>query len=85
MESFIFKEMNKASREKDVSKIEQYGPLASALSFIVHAGNKGQTEFQKKFIVYRGLKLSKEELEQKYKVDNLINLQGFTSSTLDFD
>ena len=31
MESFIFKEMNKASREKDHSKIPFYGAFAAAL------------------------------------------------------
>jgi len=36
MESFIFKEMNKASRIKDKAKIEFYGPFASALGYIIH-------------------------------------------------
>ena len=40
METFIFKEMNRASRDKDESKIKFYGALASALSFVVHCGNK---------------------------------------------
>ena len=40
MQTFIFKEMNKASRTKDTKKIKYYGPLASALSFVVHCGNK---------------------------------------------
>ena len=34
MESFVFGEMNKASRLKDESKIEFYDPLASALGLI---------------------------------------------------
>ena len=40
METFIFSELNKASRMKDIQKIKFYGPLASALSFIIHCGNK---------------------------------------------
>ena len=40
METFLFKEMNKATRDKNVDKIKSYGPLASALSFIIHCGNK---------------------------------------------
>lgn len=40
METFIFSEMNKASRQKQKKKIKFYGPLASALSLIVHCGNK---------------------------------------------
>ena len=40
MESFLFKEMNKTTRDKDQEKIKFYGPFASALSFIIHYGNK---------------------------------------------
>ena len=40
METFIYDEMNKASRNKDNTKIKMYGPLASALSFSIHCGNK---------------------------------------------
>ena len=82
MESFVYTEMNKASRQKDVSMIRYYGPFASALGFIVHSGNKRQLEVKNKFKVYRGLKLSTEELENKYKIGNKIQLTGFTSSTL---
>ena len=39
MESFVFSEMNRASRMKDVSKIKFYGAFASALGYIVHCGN----------------------------------------------
>ena len=39
MESFVFSEMNRASRMKDESKIKFYGAFASALGFIVHCGN----------------------------------------------
>jgi len=37
MQSFVFFEINKASRDKDLPKIEYYGPFASALGYIVHA------------------------------------------------
>lgn len=83
MESFVFSAMNKASRQKDVSKIEFYGPLASALGFIVHCSNQKQIGFKEEFLVYRGLKLSPEELKEKYKIGNTIHLSGFTSSTLE--
>lgn len=82
MESFVFSAMNKASRQKDISKIELYGPLASVLGFIIYCGNKKQTSFEDKFMVYRGLKVPQEELLEKYKVGNYIHLSGFTSSTL---
>ena len=75
--------MNKASRCKDVNKIEFYGPLASALSFIVHCGNKNNTDLAKKIKVYRGLSINVEELNSKYVVGKSITLQGFTSTTQD--
>ena len=40
MQSFLFGAMNKASRDKDISKIKYFGPLAAALSFIIHCGNQ---------------------------------------------
>ena len=46
METFLFMEMNKATREKDIDKIKFYGPLASALSFIIHCGNKNHTDLE---------------------------------------
>ena len=39
MESFIYNDMNKASREKDESKIKYYGAFAAALSYIIYAAS----------------------------------------------
>ncbi len=61
-----------------------YGPLASALSFIVHCGNKKQTDLPKVITVYRGLKMPVSELDSKYIEGHSINLQGYTSTTLNF-
>ena len=47
MECFLFKEMNKATRDKDLDKIKFYGPLASALSFVIHCGNKANSDLGK--------------------------------------
>ena len=55
MQTFVFSEMNKASRMKDESKIKFYGAFASALGFIVHCGNKKVGDLKKVFTVYRGL------------------------------
>ena len=85
MQSFVFKEMNKTSRLKDVNKIKFYGPLASALSFAVHCGNKEQTGLKETFKVYRGLQVPASELTHKYFNGNSIHLQGFTSTTLNRD
>ena len=82
MESFIFSELNKASRMKDESKIYFYGAFASALGFIIHSGNFKNTNLEKEFTAYRGLTLHRDELNDKYKEGKKINLQGFTSTTL---
>lgn len=84
MQSFVFTEMNKASRLKDSSKIELYGPLASALGFIVHQGNKQHTSLssQTSITVYRGLNVPASELSEKYRVGGVVHLLGFTSTTL---
>ena len=42
MECFIYAEMNKASREKDKSKIKFYGAFAAALSYIIYNANKNR-------------------------------------------
>ena len=39
MQSFIFSEMNKTSRNKDTTKIKYYGAFASVLGYIIHCGN----------------------------------------------
>ena len=84
MESFIFSEINKASRNKDISKIKYYGPYASALSYIINCGLKKRFLEKKKTntIVYRGLKLTESELTDRFKVGSKISLQGYTSTTL---
>lgn len=58
MESFVFKEMNKTIREKDVFKIKVYGPLARALSYIIHCSNQKRENAQKSYTVYKGLKIA---------------------------
>ena len=40
MESFIYADMNKASRDKDMSKIKFYGAFAAALSYIIYNANQ---------------------------------------------
>ena len=74
MESFIFRELNKASRRKDVDKIKFYGPFASALSFIIHCGNKSQSELPEQLTVYRGFQITNKELDDKYFPGNSITL-----------
>ena len=42
MESFIYGELNKATRDKDKSKIKYYGAYSAALSFIIYQANKNR-------------------------------------------
>ena len=58
MESFIFREISKVSRAQDNAKIKYYGPFASALSYIIHCGNRKNTgNSQKSGVIYRGLRM----------------------------
>ena len=57
MQSFVFSSMNKASRDKVESKIPFYGPLASALGYIIHIGNQRMTQINREFNAYRGLRM----------------------------
>ena len=39
MESFVYGELNRASRLKDKSKIKYYGAFAATLSYIINSAN----------------------------------------------
>ena len=52
METFLYREINRANREKDVSKVENLGPISCALFLITNPGQ------HKQFKCYRGVKLS---------------------------
>ena len=60
MESFIYDELNRATREKDESKIKYYGAYAAALSFIIYYANKNRkaNKLEGTTTLYRGLKMS---------------------------
>ena len=60
MESFIYPELNRASRLKDKNMIKFYGAFAAALSYIIYFANMNrQTNKLKGGVkLYRGLKLS---------------------------
>ena len=59
METFIYSEMNRASRMKDRSKIKYYGAFAATLSYIIYAANKNRKSDKLKgtTTLYRGLKM----------------------------
>ena len=64
MESFVYSDLNKACRSKDETKIKSFGAYGAALSYIIYFANKRrQDKLIGKTLLYRGLKLTDEELE----------------------
>ena len=62
MESFIYQDLNRACRDKDVGQIEYYGAYAAALSYIIFGANKNRKDkLKKQNKLYRGLKLNEDE------------------------
>ena len=61
MESFIYEELNRASRDKDKSKIKYYGAYAATLSYIIYSANQNRksNKLKGQTMLYRGLKLKK--------------------------
>jgi hypothetical protein len=84
MESFVFREMNKAIMEKNTQKIQVYGPFARALSYIIHCSNQKKEKVQETYTVYRGQNLvhNSDHLYRKYQRGERIRFQGYTSTTL---
>ena len=59
METFLYRELNRANREKDMSKVDTLGPITFALEEVNEyesAGGKGLGHFK----CYRGVKLTKK-------------------------
>lgn len=82
MESFIYENLNTASREKDKSKIKYYGAYAAALSYILHAANQNRSEgkLKRNTILYRGLRMTPSQVA-KYQKGQKIRLRGYTSTS----
>ena len=74
--------MNRTSRDKNLDKIAFYGPLASALGYILHAASSKRKELGNKVILYRGFSLKEEDIKKHYEVGKDTNLLGFTSTSL---
>ena len=79
MESFIYKEINKASRAQDETKIKYYGPFASALSFIIHCSNAPNHNPNQTKTIYRGFQMPLSTFNSKFEKDAFVDLEGFTS------
>ena len=74
MESFLFSELNRASRMKDTTKIKYYGAFGSALGYIIHCGNNQKNNKNISQTFFRGLQLSNQELLEKFQEGSTVNL-----------
>jgi hypothetical protein len=55
LESFLFKRLNEAYREKDASSIETLGPYSVALTMVINEVQQNRKDSLKgQFICYRG-------------------------------
>ena len=85
MESFIYADLNKVCRQKDVSKIKFYGAFSAALSFIIHSANQNRVsnKLENSTNLFRGLKLFQREVDQ-FEQGSTTNLLGYTSTSKEF-
>ena len=84
MESFIYSDLNQASRDKDKSKLKFYGAFAASLSYIIYSANKHRQDAQKlsgTTTLYRGLQLTPMEIDETYSVGRKVHLMGYTSTS----
>ena len=74
METFLYKELKRASLQKDQSRIPSLGPYSAALSFIIANANKSRLNASKlnrlnykNIKVYRGMYISKEHFQDQFQ------------------
>ena len=83
MESFVYGELNETCRNKDKTRIKYYGAYAAALGYSIYCANKKRNDkLQGDKNLYRGLTLRIDEVD-KFYYDKVINLTGYTSTSLD--
>ena len=85
LESFIYEDLNRASREKDKTKIRYFGAFAAALSYIIYYANKKRrtNKLEGHNILYRGLRLKQQEVDG-FVPGSQIHLIGYTSTSKNF-
>ena len=83
METFIYSDLNCASREKDETKIKFYGAFAAALSYIIYFANTNRKgdKLKGSTTLYRGLKMTQKEVNS-YKIGTTTHLMGYTSTSM---
>lgn len=86
MESFIYSDMNKASRDKELDQIKFYGGFASVLSYIIYNANNNRRntiKLKNTTELFRGLCMSEFEADA-FVAGSKINLLGYTSTSRKF-
>ena len=81
MESFVYKELNTASRDRDSSKVENYGPFAWGLYYTYSREDKGR-------VVFRGIHIKADEVSKYYRAHESkgwLELKGWSSCSLDYN
>ena len=72
METYLYKDLKLASREKDESKIMTLGPYALVLSYILSRADYSKKK--EKIFVYRGMRIPKKLFKEQYgHIPNDIN------------
>jgi len=73
METFLYKELKRASLQKDETRIPSLGPYSAALSFIISSANKSRLKASKllkqnykNIKVYRGMYITKELFQAQF-------------------
>lgn len=91
LEPPIYRVLNRASRDKDKSRVGTLGPYSDCLrTILAHAERNRPDKYPKNtpFTVYRGFGMLDSEINEYRKMTNNragINLRGFTSTTTDHD
>ena len=81
IESFIYKRVNKISRDKDISSILNLGPFAVLLNRIIDQAQQNRVDsIEGPFKVFRGLSIPETTLWQ-WEENEIISLDGYSSTT----
>ena len=79
MESFVYRQLNTASRHRDSSKIDNYGPFALGLGYTFSLEDKD-------VVVFRGIHIEADKLKKfqdAYERKDWLYLEGWSSCSLD--
>ena len=86
MESFVFSEVNRAMRERNIDKLEMFGPFVTTLCFIISVAQIKEKKQKRNPTTYRGLIISEQKFKEEFSSENkLVRLKGLTSTTMDRD